>query len=283
MNAIAKKQRDLSGFRSSHRSVGSVCLVGAGPGAADLLTIRALDAIEGADVVYYDSLVGNEVLALIKPATRKVFVGKRKGSKAMEQAVIEELLRDDALAGNQVVRLKGGDPFIFGRGGEELSKLKADGITVQVIPGVTAAGAAAAEYGIPLTHRDVATSVTFATGHAYDGSTPELSPDALNKGTLVVYMGISNADEIANQLLSKGITGETPIAIIERASFPEQRLVRSTVATLSADIIADSVSAPALLVIGAVANLGIAQTSPVVTSTRPETTDSFAWVHHPMG
>lgn len=271
--------------QSSQRQqrLGSVSLVGAGPGASDLLTLRALRALEAADVVFYDSLVGDAVLALIQPGTRMVFVGKRKGSKAMEQAAIIELLREEAWAGNQVVRLKGGDPFVFGRGGEELSKLRADGISAHVIPGITAAGAAAAEFGIPLTHRDVATSVTFATGHAFDGSTPDLSQEVLSKGTLVVYMGVSNAGEIANQLMSKGTTSETPVAIIERASLPGQRLVQSSVGTLAADIITHRVSAPALLIIGEVAGQNAPQRVDAEASMISETKDSFAWVHHPMG
>lgn len=267
----------------SRQGVGSVSLVGAGPGAADLLTVRALKALERADVVYYDSLVGDDVLECIKAGARRVFVGKRKGSKVMEQAAIEAHLRDDALAGHHVVRLKGGDPFIFGRGGEELFNLRADGVPVEVIPGITAAGAAAAEHSIPLTHRDVATSVTFATGHAFDGSTPGLNASVLSKGTLVVYMGISNADQIAAQLLDAEVPGATAVTIIERASLPGQRSVRSSLENVVDDIASNQVVAPALLIIGDVAAYGTELEPSSNTHAKPESQDSFAWVHHPMG
>lgn len=283
MNAIYKRSPQEANFTPKAQRLGSVTLVGAGPGAADLLTIRALKAIENADVVYYDSLVGDAVLDHIHPNTKKVFVGKRKAFKSMEQRSIERNMCDDALAGQKVVRLKGGDPFIFGRGGEELFNIRAAGVPVEVIPGVTAAGAAAADHGIPLTHRDVATSVTFATGHAFDGSTPELNADVLSKGTLVIYMGVSNADQIVARLLSRGVSGETPVALIERASLPGQRLVKSSLHTLADDISVHEVVAPALLIIGEVASLGIKDTSPTIVNTTIDSSESFEWVHHPMG
>lgn len=284
MNAIRIPNTDLTKTSEADQTVGSVSLVGAGPGAADLMTVRAARALERADAVYYDSLVDDTVLSHIKPSARRVFVGKRKGFSAMPQQVIQDKMRDDALAGNQVVRLKGGDPFIFGRGGEELADLRASGIPVKVIPGVTAAIAAAAEYGIPLTHRDVATSVTFVTGHTLDGSIPELDGFASSKRTLVVYMGVSNAGKIVNQLCDSGVPGSTPVAVIERATLPGQRLVETTLCALTADIGRHDTVTPALLVIGNVAALAAPNAEPLnPIHSNPEPSEPFAWVHHPMG
>lgn len=283
MNAIRKHRHSATNQLSSDQQVGTVYLVGAGPGAADLLSIRALNALTSADVVYYDSLVSEEVLTHIPDHVRKVFVGKRKGSKAMEQHTIEAHLIDEASSGRHVVRLKGGDPFIFGRGGEELFHLRAEGIPVEVIPGITAAGAAAGAFDIPLTYRDVSTSVTFATGHAHDGTTAPLNGGAVAKGTLVIYMGISNAHEIAADLMTQGVPGTTAVAIIERASSPEQRRVNSSLESLVTDIAANQIAAPALLIIGEVASLKDTDIPLLKTSRQAESKDSFAWVHHPMG
>jgi len=193
-------------------------------------------------------------------------------------------MRDDALAGHQVVRLKGGDPFIFGRGGEELADLRASGISVKVVPGVTSAIAAAAETGIPLTHRDVATSVTFVTGHTLDGSIPELDGLVSSKRTLVIYMGVSNAGTIVKQLLGAGVPDSTPVAVIERATLPDQRLIEATLKTLTEDLGINDVVTPALLVIGDVAALGVLDAEPTPpVHTNPELSEPFAWVHHPMG
>lgn len=283
MNAINRDHEDLTNLVSERTSSGRVSIVGAGPGAADLLTIRALNAIEAANVVYYDSLVSDAVLDLVRPETRKVFVGKRKGSKAMEQSEIEHRLREDARKGSRVVRLKGGDPFIFGRGGEELQSLRHAGIEVDVITGITAAGAAAAEYGIPLTHRNIATSVTFATGRRSDGSTAQISAASLERGTLVIYMGVSNADQIVSQLLGDGVRSSTPVAVVEQASLPGQRLVRTTVERLVKDLETHDIVAPALLMIGAVAEFGAPADLSSNNAPKTESADSFAWVHHPMG
>ena len=275
---------DLVQISEANGRVGSVSLVGAGPGAADLLTIRAVKALEHADAVYYDSLVDDSVLAFVNPKARQIFVGKRKGFSAMPQQVIQDKMRDDALAGNQVVRLKGGDPFIFGRGGEELSDLRSQGILVKVIPGITAAIAAAAEHGMPLTHRDVATSVTFVTGHTLDGTIPELDGLVSSKRTLVIYMGVSNAGKIVDQLRGGGVSESTPVAVIERATLPDQRLIHTTLAALVADIDLHDVVTPALLVVGNVAALSLpdVDTLPPV-HTIPEPSAPFAWVHHAMG
>lgn len=265
-------------------SKGSVSLVGAGPGAYDLLTIRAAKTLDSADVVYYDSLVDASVLMHINPKARRVFVGKRKGFSAMPQQEIQNRMRDDALAGYQVVRLKGGDPFIFGRGGEEIADLRTSGISVKVVPGVTSAIAAAAETGIPLTHRDIATSVTFVTGHTLDGSIPDLDGLVSSKRTLVVYMGVSNAGTIVSQLLGVGVPGSIPVAVIERATLPGQRLVKTTLKALTIDLVRYDIVTPALLVIGDVAALGGLDIEPVLpVHMTSKLSEPFEWVHHPMG
>lgn len=284
MNAIQNIKSDADKASPGSIETGSVTLVGAGPGAIDLLTMRAVRALEEAEAVYYDSLVDESVLAHVNPKARQIFVGKRKGFSAMPQQTIQDKMRVDALAGNQVVRLKGGDPFIFGRGGEELSDLRAHGISVYVVPGVTAAIAAAAEHGMPLTHRDVATSVTFVTGHTQEGPIPELDGFVSSKRTLVIYMGVSNAGKIVEQLRGSGVPDLTPVAVIERATLPGQRLIHTTLAALVADLSRHNIITPALLVIGDVAalNASDADVLPPIHTT-PEPDASFAWVHHPMG
>lgn len=270
------------------RGEGSVTLVGAGPGAADLLTLRAVLALETADAVYHDSLVDETVLDLIPTQAERVFVGKRKGFSAMSQQSIQDRMSEDALAGKRVVRLKGGDPFVFGRGGEELFDLKAKGIEVRVVPGVTTALAAAAEYGIPLTYRHAATSVIFATGHSVDHEIPDLDGFDPSKQTLVIYMGVSNADELAKKLCDNGVSKSLPVAIIERATLPGQRLIQTTLHRLSTDIANLGVVTPALLIIGRVTALDApieeiptaAISTPIATAECQET---FSWVHHPLG
>lgn len=284
MNAISKSSASLTANREAIRNAGSVTLVGAGPGAADLLTIRALRAIEAADVIYYDSLVGADVLSHIKPHTKRTFVGKRKGYSALPQQIIQDRMVVDAKSGQRVVRLKGGDPFTFGRGGEELFDLRSQGVSVDVIPGVTAAVAAATEHGIPLTHRDVATSVTYVTGHNLEGALPDLTGLVSAKRTLVVYMGLSNAEEIVSQLLQEGAPASTPVAVVERASLPGQRSITSSLESLVTDIGDNAIKSPALLIIGAVAELSAqAEHHSPSIQTHSETNESFAWVHHPMG
>ena len=230
---------------------GSVSLVGAGPGADDLLTLRALNAIETADVVFYDSLVGEGVLARIPAQARRVFVGKRKGYVSVPQEEIQARLAEEARAGHHVVRLKGGDPFIFGRGGEEADDLKAAGITVTVIPGITAALGAAADHAVPLTHRDLATSVTFVTAHRARGQA-DLAGLFAQDRTLVVYMGLSSAPAVVAQLTADGAPNDWPVLVVENATHADQRSVPSTLATLEQDLAEQDVVSPALLIIGPV-------------------------------
>src|SRR3954467_1707426 len=208
-------------------NIGKVTLVGAGPGDPELLTLKALKAIQAATVVLVDDLVNPEVVKHASPTARIVHVGKRGGCKSTPQAFIEKLMVMAAREGENVVRLKGGDPFIFGRGGEEVEHLQAAGVAVEIVNGITSGLAAATSLGVPLTHRDHAQGVIFLTGHAQKGadapdwkSLAAAARDA--RLTLVIYMGVSNAGRIEQELLT-GLPGETPVAIVQRASLPDQR------------------------------------------------------------
>jgi uroporphyrin-III C-methyltransferase len=231
-----------------------VSLVGCGPGALDLLTLRALRRIEAADVLVYDNLVGDEILARGRTDAERIYVGKRAAHHTLAQDEINELLVAKARQGLLVARLKGGDPFIFGRGGEEMDVLLAAGIPVEVIPGVTAAAGCAAAAGIPLTHRDHAQMVIFVTGHQKETGEPIDWPLLAHRGqTVVFYMGVRNAPEIAAQLAANGLPAATPIALVERGTTPRQRVVKATLATLVAVVEQAQVQPPALLIVGGVA------------------------------
>ena len=234
---------------------GVVWLVGAGPGDPDLLTVKALRLLQGADVVVHDRLAPRAVLDLASPAARMIDVGKRKSHHTLPQDDINLLLVALAREGLTVVRLKGGDPFMFGRGGEELAVLRAHGVEAHVVPGVTAALAA----GVPLTHRGLAQAVTFVTGHAAFGADPDLDWASLAKAnqTVVIYMGVSTAPKIAARLIEAGRAGSTPALVIENASLASERRIPTTLATLGGD--AAGLEGPALLVIGEVAALDFAK------------------------
>jgi len=227
-----------------------VWLVGAGPGDPDLLTIKALKVLQRADVVVHDGLVSDEILALAPPAARAISVAKRKSRHTYGQDEINAMLVAFALEGLEVVRLKGGDPFIFGRGGEELEACRAAGVECQVVPGVTAALAAGAGAGAPLTHRGSAQAVTFVTGHAARDGAPDLDWEALARPnqTVVIYMGLSTAGAIAGRLTQAGRAGSTPALIVENASRADERRIVTTLAGL-ADAAA-GLSGPALLIVG---------------------------------
>jgi len=231
--------------------VGVVWLVGAGPGDPDLLTVKALRLLQSADVVVHDRLVSQSILDLIRPAARMIDVGKRKSRHTLPQGDVNQLLVALAREGLTVVRLKGGDPFMFGRGGEELAVLREAGVEAHVVPGVTAALAA----GIPLTHRGLAQAVTFVTGHAASDAEPDLDWVSLAKAnqTVVVYMGLSTAPKIAARLMAAGRAGSTPVLVVENASQADERRVPSTLSALSEDV--KDMDGPALLVIGEVAAL----------------------------
>jgi uroporphyrin-III C-methyltransferase len=230
-----------------------VWLVGAGPGDPDLLTIKALRLLQSADVVVHDRLTPQPILELAGPSAAMIDVGKRKSRHTLPQDDINALLVALALDGKRVVRLKGGDPFMFGRGGEELSACRAAGVPCQVVPGVTAAFAAAAGAGAPLTHRGLAQAVTFVTGHAAKDEVPNLDWAALGRGneTVVVYMGVSTAPLIAGKLIEAGRAGSTPVLVVENASLADERRIITTLAEL--DGVVEGLEGPGILIIGEVA------------------------------
>lgn len=238
---------------------GRVWLVGAGPGDVDLLTLRAVRIIEAADVIFCDRLVGSAVLDLILPGTRVVYVGKSRGEHSVPQEEIHTQLIDAARQGQAVVRLKGGDPFIFGRGGEELEALRAAGIRVDIVPGVSAALGCAAAAQIPLTHRAVGRSVTFVTGHAALGVEPELDWSALARAhhTVVVFMGVGSGDIIARRIIAAGRDPNTPVAVIENGTRSNQIIAYGRLQGLSDLIQTNGIQGPALLIIGEVAACGL--------------------------
>ena len=235
---------------------GTVALVGAGPGDPELLTLRALRLLQQADVVLYDKLVGREILAMAPKDAEMISVGKAAGPHSWSQDAICALLVEKAKAGLRVVRLKGGDPFVFGRGGEEMDVLQRHGIAVQVVAGITAALGAAASLGLPLTHRDHAQSCVFATGHMKDHSI-DLNWTALAqpRQTVVIYMGVTGLDIISRELQKAGLSGQTPAALVHRATCPEQKLYRTTLAALAPTAAEQQVQAPSLLIIGDVVQL----------------------------
>ncbi|GIV97846.1 MAG: hypothetical protein KatS3mg057_2503 [Herpetosiphonaceae bacterium] len=237
---------------------GFVSLVGAGPGDPELMTVKGLRRLRAADVVVYDALIDANLLSECRSDAELIYVGKRAGQHTCSQEAINRFLIDKAREGLLVVRLKGGDPFVFGRGGEEAEALEAAGIAWEVVPGVSSAIAVPAYAGIPITHRAIASSVAFVTGHE-DAGRPEtrIRWRALAEGadTLVVLMGLRRLEAIAEELIACGRPADTPVAVIRCGTTSEQEIVTGTLATIAAEVVRAGVTAPALIVIGEVVRL----------------------------
>jgi uroporphyrin-III C-methyltransferase/precorrin-2 dehydrogenase/sirohydrochlorin ferrochelatase len=235
---------------------GEVYLIGAGPGAPDLLTFRALRLMQQADVIVYDRLVTPEILAMARRDAEKIYVGKQRQNHTLPQHSINQLLADFAKAGKRVARIKGGDPFIFGRGGEEIETLMQQGINFQVVPGITAASGCATYAGIPLTHRDHAQSCIFVTGHLQDGSVNlNWTQLAAPNQTVVIYMGLMGLEQICQSLIEHGSPSNLPIALIQQGTTAKQKVITGSLATLPAKVANQSIKAPTLIIIGSVVTL----------------------------
>ncbi len=235
----------------------SVSIVGSGPGDPDLLTVKALRLIQEADVVVYDLLVSDKILDLIPEGVSRVFAGKAARKHFMPQREINELLVTLAAGGNKVVRLKGGDPFIFGRGSEEAEHLSKHGVSFEVVPGITASAGCTVYSGIPLTHRGLAKGVRFITGHLQEGKTLDLNWKSLADPdtTLVIYMGLTNIGQISGKLIEAGLPGDTPTAAIHKGTTPEQQTILTTLSEIPACVEKAGLKAPTLIVIGRVVTL----------------------------
>ncbi len=244
-------------------AAGAVTIVGTGPGDPELLTVRAAGLLREADVVLYDNLVSPEVLALLPPGAERIFVGKRRNNHALGQEDINRRMVELARQGRRVLRLKGGDPFIFGRGGEELAHVAGAGVAVHVVPGITAATGVAACAGIPLTHRGVAQALTFVTGHLQDGSMDlDWGMLARPSQTVVVYMGLLGLPMLCQRLVAHGRDPATPAAIIQQGTTPAQRVITGTLANLPAKVAVSGLRAPTLIIIGEVVALRTAPGDP---------------------
>ena len=237
------------------RQQGAIHIVGAGPGDPELLTLKALRVMQEADIVLYDNLVSEEVLDLVRRDAERRYVGKRRADHSMAQEDIGMLMISLAKQSKRVVRLKGGDPFIFGRGGEELEQIRTAGLEATVVPGITSATGCAASSAVPLTHRGVSQAVSFVTAYAGNGGAPDIDWQALAqlRHTVVVYMGVSRARDVSADMVAGGRAASTPAAIIEKGTTDEQRILRTTLGAMPTDIHAAGITGPAVLIIGEVA------------------------------
>lgn len=237
-------------------TAGRVYLVGAGPGDPELLTLRAVRLLQQAHVVVYDHLVSSAVLDFVAPTAERIYAGKRRNEHTMRQENINALLVKLALEGKQVVRLKGGDPFIFGRGGEELEALAKHGIAFEVVPGVTAAAGVSSYAGIPLTHRDYAQSCIFVTGHLKDGTADLDWPSLIRlHQTVVIYMGLGGLAEICHQMMAHGASAELPIAVVQDGSIATQKVITGTLSNMPRRVAQAGLESPCLTIIGEVVKL----------------------------
>lgn len=254
--AATQLDEALQKYASGDKPAGQVYLVGAGPGDPDLLTFRALRLMQKADVVVYDRLVSKDILELVRRDAEKIYVGKEKSNHTIPQEEINGLLAKLAKAGNRVVRLKGGDPFIFGRGGEEIETLIDEGVDFQVVPGITAANGASSYAGIPLTHRDHAQSVTFTTGHLQNNTIDLDWPSLVKQNhTLVFYMGLTGLPIICQKLIEHGMPNSMPIALIEGATRKNQKVVTGTLSDICDQSATQALKPPTLIIIGSVVSL----------------------------
>ncbi len=255
-NDEAGKYLEAALADADHQPPGMVSLIGAGPGDPDLLTFRALRLMQNADVILYDRLVSDAIIDLTRRDAERIYVGKQRHFHALRQEEINELLLQQARAGKRVVRLKGGDPFVFGRGGEEIATLAEKGVPFEIVPGITAANGCAAYAGIPLTHRDYAQSVVLVTGHLRNGKV-NLDWQGLvqKQQTLVIYMGLDGLGEICKELQNAGMEPTMPAALIAQGTLPEQQVITDTIAGLPERIAHETIHAPTLLIVGEVVRL----------------------------